>query len=42
MGRIILKFVLKKWDGDTEWINLAQDKDTWRAVIYVVINLQVP
>jgi hypothetical protein len=26
-GRIILKWILKKWDVD--WINLAQDWDKW-------------
>jgi hypothetical protein len=26
------------WDG-TEWIDLAQDKDQWRAVVNTVMNL---
>ena len=28
-GRIILKLILKKWDGGEgiDWINLAQDRD---------------
>jgi hypothetical protein len=25
-GRKILKFILVKWDGDTDWIDLAQDR----------------
>jgi hypothetical protein len=29
---------LKKWDGDVEWIGLAQDKDRWRAFSRAVIN----
>jgi hypothetical protein len=24
-----------------DWIYLAQDKETWRAFVYTVINLQV-
>jgi hypothetical protein len=28
--------------GDMEWINLAQDRETWRAVVIVVMNFGVP
>jgi hypothetical protein len=28
--------------GYMNWINLAQDKDWWRAVVNVVMNLQDP
>jgi hypothetical protein len=27
--------------GGVDWIRLAQDRDRWRAVMCVVINLQV-
>jgi hypothetical protein len=26
-GKIILKWILKKWDGGMDWIELAQDRD---------------
>jgi hypothetical protein len=29
------------WD-DMDWIDLAQDKDQWRAVVNTVMNLTVP
>jgi hypothetical protein len=40
-GRIILKWILKKWDGGMDWIDLAYDRDMWRAVVSAVMNLRV-
>jgi hypothetical protein len=28
--------------GDMDWIDLAQDKERWRALVYTVMNLRVP
>jgi hypothetical protein len=30
-----------RWDG-VDWINLAQDRDQWRALVNTVMNLSVP
>ena len=29
--RIILNWILWKWDGSIDWIDLAQNRDMWRA-----------
>jgi hypothetical protein len=28
--------------GGMDWIELAQDKDRWRALVKAIMNLQVP
>jgi hypothetical protein len=30
-----------RWEG-VDWIDMAQDRDRWRALVNVVMNLQVP
>jgi hypothetical protein len=27
--------------GDVDWINLAQDRDRWRALVDTVMNLRI-
>jgi hypothetical protein len=41
-GRIILRWIFKKWGWGMDWIGLAQDRDRWLALVNVVMNLQVP
>jgi hypothetical protein len=36
-----MDFVEVGW-GDVDWIGLAQNRDKWRALVNLVLKLQVP
>jgi hypothetical protein len=39
---IILTWIFRKWDvSGMDWIDLAQDRDRWRAVVTEVMHLRV-
>jgi hypothetical protein len=53
-GRRLLERSRRRWEdnikmdlrdvgfGSIDWIDLAQDRDRWRALVYTLMNLRVP
>jgi hypothetical protein len=37
-----IKMDLREGCGGADWVDLAQDRDMWRALVYTVMNLRVP
>jgi hypothetical protein len=39
--RIILRWAFRKWDGVMDWIDLALDRNRWRALVNAIMKLRV-
>jgi len=37
-GRIILKWIFRKLDRGVDWIDIIQNRDTWRALVKAVMK----
>jgi hypothetical protein len=42
MWAVLIKIEQSINEGAMDWIDLAQDRDRWRAVVSAVMNLRVP
>jgi hypothetical protein len=42
MELIIIFIIIETGWGGMDWIDLAQDRDQWRALVNTVMNLWVP
>ena len=40
-GKIVLRWTFRKWDGGMDWIDLAEYRDRWRALVNALMNLRV-
>jgi hypothetical protein len=40
-GRIILRWIIRKWDGGMNNSDLVQDRDRWWALVNLVMNVWV-
>ena len=38
-GRIILRWIFRVGRGGGDWMELSQDRDRWRALVSMVMNL---
>ena len=38
---VILKCICEEWNDSLDWIELAQNKDRWLAVVNAVMNIRV-
>jgi len=41
-GSIISRWIFRKWGEGMEWIDLAEDRESWRTLVNAVMNFGVP
>jgi hypothetical protein len=40
--RKMVKWIYKKWDGSTDWIDLTQDRNRWWTLVNAAMKCWVP
>jgi len=38
---MLLKWIFRKWNEVVDWIDVAPDRNMWRAVVSGVMNIRV-
>jgi hypothetical protein len=41
-GRIILRWIYRKRHGGMDWMDVAQGRNRWPALVNAVMNLRIP
>jgi len=41
-GRMILRWMFRKWNGCMAWIELTQSRNRWQALVNAVMNRWFP
>ena len=39
---LMIGLQFNKWDGGVDWIDMAQDRNRWQALVNAVMNFRVP
>jgi hypothetical protein len=42
LEKAVLKRIIRKEDGGVDWVDLALDRNGWRAIVNTVMNPLVP
>jgi hypothetical protein len=40
-GRIIVKWIFRKWDGGMDWIDMTLNRNRWQVLVNAVMNCLV-
>jgi hypothetical protein len=41
-GRVILRWIFRKWNGGMDWIDVDRDRKRWRALVNAAMSIRAP